>query len=70
MDQVSKEIDDWFLENWDFDNEKSKRRFVAAGFSRVTCLYFPMALDDRIHFACALLTILFLIDGRFHGFPI
>ena len=64
VDQVSKEVDDWFLKNWNFENERSRRKFVAAGFSRVTCLYFPMALDDRIHFACELLTILFLIDGR------
>ena len=64
VDQVSKEVDDWFLENWKFENERSRRKFLAAGFSRVTCLYFPMALDDRIHFACELLTILFLIDGR------
>ena len=64
VDQVSKEVDDWFLGNWKFEDERSRRKFLAAGFSRVTCLYFPMALDDRIHFACELLTILFLIDGR------
>ena len=67
VDQVSKEVDEWFLEDWKFENESSRRRFVAAGFSRVTCLYFPMALDDRIHFACRLLTILFLIDGKIPG---
>lgn len=64
VDQVSKEVDDWFLDNWNFENERSRRKFLAAGFFRVTCLYFPLALDDRIHFACELLTILFLIDGR------
>lgn len=62
VDSVSKEVEDYFLENWDFGDEKARKKFVAAGFSRVTCLYFPKALDDRIHFACRLLTVLFLID--------
>ena len=64
VDQVSKEVEDWFLKEWRFDNEKSRKKFLAAGFSRVTCDYFPMAFDNRIHFACELLTILFLIDGK------
>jgi hypothetical protein len=63
MEEVAKEIDGVFLSQWEFPTEKAKKTFLAAGFSRVTCLYFPKALDDRIHFACRLLTILFLIDG-------
>ncbi|KAK8091307.1 aristolochene synthase [Apiospora phragmitis] len=62
VDQVTMEVDDWFLDNWPFPNDKARRKFVDAGFSRVTCAYFPLALDDRIHLACRLLTILFLID--------
>ena len=31
---------------------------------QVTCLYFPMGKDDRIEYACRLLTVLFLIDGE------
>ena len=64
VDKVSNEVDDYFLQHWPFENEKAKKKFVAAGFSRVTCLYFPKSLDDRIHFACRLLTVLFLIDGK------
>lgn len=64
VDPVSREVDGYFLKHWHFENEKARKRFVAAGFSRVTCLYFPLALDDRIHHACQLLTILFLIDGE------
>lgn len=63
VDQVSQEVDGWFLAHWPFASEKARRKFVAAGFSRVTCLYYPLAKDERIHFACRLLTILFLIDG-------
>src|SRR5437667_8973380 len=64
VEEVTKEVDGYFLEHWPFRNEKARKKFVAAGFSRVTCLYFPKALDDRIHFACRLLTVLFLIDGK------
>ncbi|KAE8396118.1 isoprenoid synthase domain-containing protein [Aspergillus alliaceus] len=54
--------DDYFLQHWPFPSEKRRETFVKAGFGRVTCLYFPLARDDRIIFACKLLTILFLID--------
>ncbi|KAI0454854.1 Aristolochene synthase in complex with 12,13 Difluorofarnesyl diphosphate [Xylaria acuta] len=60
--EVISEVDGYFLKHWPFQGKKAREKFVAAGFSRVTCLYFPKALDDRIHFACRLLTILFLID--------
>lgn len=65
VSEASNEVDGDFLERWGFPTEKAKKKFLAAGFSRVTCLYFPLALDDRIHFACRLLTILFLVDGKF-----
>ena len=60
--EVAKEVDAYFLENWNFPDERAKKIFINAGFSDVTCLYFPLAKDDRIHFACRLLTVLFLID--------
>lgn len=64
-EQVTREVDAYFLEHWPFSSEKDRKKFVLAGFSRVTCLYFPLAKDDRIHFACRLLTVLFLIDGQY-----
>jgi aristolochene synthase len=66
VDQVSREVDDYFLSRWNWPDEKSKRIFVAAGFSRVTCLYFPLASDDRINLACNLLAVLFLVDGKYY----
>ncbi|KAI0407180.1 Aristolochene synthase from penicillium Roqueforti [Xylaria palmicola] len=60
--EVSREVDGYFLQHWEFPSTKAERVFLNAGFSRVTCLYFPLAKDDRIHFAIRLLTILFLID--------
>lgn len=64
VDEVSLEVDRYFLHHWKFPSEKAAKAFIDAAFSRVTCLYFPLAQDDRIHFACRLLTVLFLIDGK------
>ena len=61
---VTHEVEEYFLAEWKFPNEKARKTFLNAGFSRVTCLYFPLAKDDRVHFACRLLTLLFLIDGK------
>lgn len=63
LKECQDEVDGYFLENWKFPNFKAVRTFLGAKFSEVTCLYFPLALDDRIHFASRLLTVLFLIDG-------
>ena len=62
--EVARDVDDYFLQNWLFPTQESKRTFLNSGFSRVTCLYFPMAKDGRIEYACQLLTVLFLIDGK------
>lgn len=61
-EEVGRQVDAYFLQHWKFRDAKAEKVFLKAGFSRVTCLYFPLAKDDRIHFACRLLTILFLID--------
>lgn len=63
-EEVTAEVDNFFLEHWPFPNEKARRMYVAASFSRATCLCFPKALNDRIQFACRLLTLLFLVDGE------
>ena len=63
-EEVAKEVDAYFLQHWNFPNAKAEKTFVNAGFSEVTSLYFPLAKDDRIHFACRLLTVLFLIDDE------
>ena len=67
VDAIVSQVDGYFLDHWDFPDEKAKKTFIKAGFSRVTCLYFPLALDDRIHFACRLLSVLFLIDDVLEG---
>ncbi|CAI9630923.1 aristolochene synthase [Alternaria alternata] len=62
--EVTAEVNDYFLKHWPFENEKARMKFIAVGFSRVTCYYFPLALDDRIALACRLITLLFLIDDQ------
>ena len=68
--EVARDVDNYFLQHWNFPNQKSKRTFLNAGFSQVTCLYFPKAKDDRIEYACRLLTVLFLIDGEERESPL
>lgn len=65
VDAAVREVDSYYLQHWSFPNEKAKKKFVAAGFSKVTSLYFPKAFDKRITYACSLLTILFLVDGEY-----
>ncbi|KAH7405672.1 isoprenoid synthase domain-containing protein [Phaeosphaeria sp. MPI-PUGE-AT-0046c] len=62
VEHVSRQTDDYFLGHWPFPTDKARKTYLKAGFSRVTCLYFPLARDDRIQYACRLLTVLFLID--------
>ena len=66
VDEAVRDVDGFYLTHWSFGSEKAKKKFVAAGFSRVSCLYFPKARDDRIRYVCSLLTILFLVDGTKH----
>lgn len=63
--EVTAEVNAYFLQHWPFPNDKARQKFVAAGYPRLTCFYIPRALDDRIHLACRMLTIGFLIDGEF-----
>ncbi|KAF2449305.1 Aristolochene synthase from penicillium Roqueforti [Karstenula rhodostoma CBS 690.94] len=61
---VTQEVNEYFLSRWSWPNERSKKVFVAADFSRVTCLYFPLSRNDRIALACKLLAVLFLVDDE------
>ena len=66
--QITREVEDYFIRHWPFPDENAVQKFRAAGFSRVTCCYFPEALDDRIVLAAQLLTLLFLVDGKHLSF--
>lgn len=63
--QVTKEVNEYFIKHWPFENPEAVRKFCDAGYPRAACYNYPDALDDRIHFACRLLTLLFLIDGMY-----
>jgi len=74
VEQVSKEVDEYFSQHWPFKDDKTRKKFISQGIPRVTCLYCAKALDDRIAFACKLITITFLTDGkcimlRLNAFP-
>lgn len=67
-EEFTDEVNRYFLGHWNFSSEHARNRFLAAGFPRVTCLYFPLALDEHIHLASRLLTVLALIDGTWEAF--
>ena len=64
VEEVTQEVNEYFLEHWKFPDARARKAFVNAEFSRVTSLYFPLGKNERIHFACRLLTLLLLIDGE------
>lgn len=69
-EEVIREVDAYFLENWPFPNDKARTKFKGADFTRNMCYNYPEALDGRIGVACRLITLLFLIDGKSPVFAI
>lgn len=47
-DEVVKEVNDFFLENWPFRTEKHRARFVKEGYAWVLCLYAGFLIDDLL----------------------
>lgn len=62
--EVSKENNEYFLKHWNFPNKGAEQKFLDCDFAGYTCFQLPLAKDDRIHFACRFVTVLFLIDGK------
>ncbi|KAH8655284.1 Aristolochene synthase in complex with 12,13 Difluorofarnesyl diphosphate [Xylariales sp. PMI_506] len=62
VERCTSHVDGYFLKHWPFPNEKSRKKFVETGFSRITCLFFPFAKDDRIELACRVFTMYFILD--------
>lgn len=61
-EEVVKQVNDFFLENWPFRTEKHKQRFVDEGYAWFVCVNCPLSLPERMHWGCRLLTTGFLID--------
>ena len=41
VDEVVRDVDGYYLKHLELGSERAKKKFVAAGLSRVSCLYFP-----------------------------
>ncbi|KAI1274952.1 Aristolochene synthase [Xylaria sp. FL0933] len=67
---IATEINDYFLKHWKFRDEKSRRKFLTADYSRFACLNYPLTSNDRIGFACRIITLLFLVDDEIDFMPI
>ena len=77
VQEVREEVDGYFLEHWRFFKEEHtkdssvlayqeemlKAAFKKTDLSGFMCLSFPSVRDDRIRYACMLVTYFFLIDG-------
>lgn len=63
VNEVTRYVDDFALENWDFPDYEAKQDFVERNVSGVASYYFPSALDDRIFLVSKLLAVLFLLAG-------
>ncbi|KAI0599443.1 Aristolochene synthase in complex with 12,13-Difluorofarnesyl diphosphate [Biscogniauxia sp. FL1348] len=62
--KISKEVDEYFLKHWNFPDENSRRKYIAADFNRFSCLSYPLSLDDRMELGCRFITLLFLVDDE------
>lgn len=65
MTELASRVNDYFLKHWEFPDDKSRTAFASAGYCNLICAMYPLARDDRIEMACRLITILYLIDGKF-----
>lgn len=61
-DEIVKSVNDFFLEHWPFKTAKHRQRFTEEGHPWYVCALFPLSLDERLLWACRLLTLGFLID--------
>ena len=64
-DEVCSELDDFFSKHWPWENEQAREKFVVSDTNRWACWALPLAKDDRILDATKLLTLFFLLDGKF-----
>ncbi|SMR46716.1 unnamed protein product [Zymoseptoria tritici ST99CH_1E4] len=52
------------LTSWPFSTNASRSRFLAADIPSLTCCLFPYAIEERIHIAASLVSLLLLLDDE------
>jgi len=62
LEAATKEVDEYFFQYWPFRSDKARAKYLASGFTRAACLYYPKALEGRIVVAGKLFSFCFLID--------
>ncbi|KAJ2984458.1 hypothetical protein NUW58_g6045 [Xylaria curta] len=70
VDEVSREVEFYFLQHWNFPDEKARASFLKTGYGQFTCFYYPLARNDRIHISCRFITLLILNDDLLDGMSI
>ncbi|KAK7000163.1 Aristolochene synthase in complex with 12,13 Difluorofarnesyl diphosphate [Favolaschia claudopus] len=61
-EDITQDVNAFFLAHWPFPNEKARKKFVESDFCYALCATWPESLDDRMRHACRLVTLVFLID--------
>lgn len=57
-------VNNYFLLNWPFPDERSRLKFVAEGLPTWHCCQYPTSLNDRVVVASRFTVMLFLVDGK------
>ncbi|KAF4492773.1 Aristolochene synthase [Colletotrichum fructicola] len=55
-------VNNYFLQNWPFPDERSRLKFVAEGLPTWHCCQYPTSLNDRVVVASRFTVMLFLVD--------
>lgn len=61
--RITMEVNNYFLNNWPFPDERTKLQFVAEGLPTWHLCQYPTAREDRVGAACRFMVMLFLVDG-------
>ncbi|KAH8825746.1 isoprenoid synthase domain-containing protein [Flagelloscypha sp. PMI_526] len=70
VNQITKELNEFFLKSWPFSSEKAQRKFVGAEFAYSSCIVWPDATDERMVHAAYLFALLFLVDDHIDTIPL
>ncbi|EXF73126.1 aristolochene synthase [Colletotrichum fioriniae PJ7] len=60
--RITMEVNNYFLNNWPFPDERTKLQFVAEGLPTWHLCQYPTAREDRVGAACRFMVMLFLVD--------
>jgi len=61
-DEITRELDEYFLAHWPFTSDNARKKFLKSKINLYTCLALPHGDEKRVKLACELVTLNFLVD--------